>query len=72
MSEPSPLQPTISAVEPSTGVEGGTIVIAGTGFLGSGTPPLVVLGDTEVRPSIASNTRLVLRIPSNARWRIPT
>ncbi|MEE8152546.1 MAG: IPT/TIG domain-containing protein [candidate division NC10 bacterium] len=67
MSEPSPLQPTISAVEPSTGVEGGTIVIAGTGLLGSGTPPLVFLGDTEVRPSIASNTRLVLRIPSNAR-----
>lgn len=67
MSESSPLQPVISAIEPLAGVEGGTVVIVGAGFLSGGTPPLVFLGDTEVRPSIVSNTRVVLPIPPNAR-----
>jgi sugar lactone lactonase YvrE len=67
VSDPSPLQPAISAVEPSAGVEGGTIVILGSGFLSGGTPPLVFLGDTEARPSIVSNTRIVLPIPASAR-----
>ena len=61
------LQPVISAVEPSTGVEGGTIVIFGTGFLSGGIPALVFLGETEVRPLILTNTRLVLPIPPDAR-----
>ena len=61
------LQPVISAVEPSAGIEGGTIVIFGTGFLSGGIPALVFLGETEVRPLILTNTRLVLPIPPDAR-----
>lgn len=67
MSEPSSVRPTISAVEPPAGVEGGTIVVLGTGFLSGTVPPLVFLGDTEVRPSIVSNTRVVLPIPPHAQ-----
>ena len=67
MSEPSPVPPAISAVEPSAGIEGGTIVIVGSGFLSGETSPLVFLGDTEARPSIVSNTRIVLPIPPNAQ-----
>lgn len=67
MSEASPIPPIISAVEPAAGVEGGTIVILGAGFLSGEMPPLVFLGDTEVRPSIVSNTRVILPIPRTAR-----
>ncbi|MFQ5656763.1 MAG: gluconolaconase [Candidatus Methylomirabilales bacterium] len=66
MSEPSPVGPVIFAVEPSAGVEGGTVVIVGTSFLSGETPLLVFLGETEVRPAIASDTRLILPIPSEA------
>ncbi len=67
MSESSPLEPVISAVEPSVGVEGGIVVIFGVGFLSGGTPPLVFLGETEGRPAIVSNTRVILPIPPDAR-----
>ncbi|MFQ5848355.1 MAG: IPT/TIG domain-containing protein [Candidatus Methylomirabilales bacterium] len=66
-SESSPVQPVISMVEPSAGVEGGIIAISGAGFLSGEAPLLLFLGDTEVRPLIASNTRLVLPIPPEAR-----
>lgn len=64
MSEPS--LPYIAGVEPSIGIEGGTVVILGLNFLRRGTP-LVFLGETEVRPAILSDTRLVLPIPPDAR-----
>lgn len=67
MSESSPLEPVIFAVEPSVGVEGGTVVIVGSGFLRGEAPPLVFLGEIEGRPAIVSNTRLVLPIPPDAR-----
>lgn len=67
MSHASAQNPIISAVEPSAGIEGGTIVISGTGFLSGSTTPLVFFGETEARPSIISNTRLVLPIPTDAR-----
>jgi len=61
-----PESPAISGLEPSAGVEGGSVIVTGTGFLSGGGPPLVLLGETEVRPSIVSNTRLVLSIPPEA------
>jgi sugar lactone lactonase YvrE len=64
--EPAPFQPAIHALEPSAGIEGGTIVIVGAGFLRGKTSPMVFLGETEVRPLIASDTRLVLSIPPEA------
>ncbi len=67
MSQDFPQKPIISAVEPSAGVEGGTILILGTGFLSGETSPLVFLGETEARPSIVSNTRLILPIPPDAQ-----
>ena len=66
MSESSSPESHISVVEPSVGVEGGTVVVVGTGFLSGGTPPLVFLGEAEARPSIASDIRLVLPIPPDA------
>lgn len=66
MPESSSLEPRISAVEPSVGVEGGTVVVLGTGFLSGGTHPTVFLGGAEARPSIVSNTRIVLPIPADA------
>jgi len=67
VSDPSPPQPVISALEPSAGVEGGTIVIVGAGFLSGNRRPLIFVGETEVRASIVSDTRLVLPIPSDTR-----
>ncbi|MFQ5801524.1 MAG: SMP-30/gluconolactonase/LRE family protein [Candidatus Methylomirabilales bacterium] len=66
MSESSSVVPHIAAVEPSVGVEGGTVVVVGTGFLSGGTPPLVFLGEAEARPSIVSDIRLVLPLPLDA------
>lgn len=66
MVESSPLEPQISAIEPSAGVEGGTIVVRGSGFLRAGTPPLVFLGEVDARPLIASNVRIILPIPADA------
>lgn len=66
MSESSSPEPHISAVEPSAGIEGGTVVVRGTGFLSGGTPPVVLLGEAEARPLIASDIRLILPIPPGA------
>lgn len=66
MSPPSPKEPVISSVEPSAGVEGGTVVIGGSGFLAGGTIPLAFFGGTEARPTLVSDTRLVLSIPPDA------
>ncbi len=59
-------KPHISAVEPSVSVEGGTVVVQGTGFLDGGPHLTVFLGEAEARPSIVSNVRLVLPIPADA------
>ncbi|MFQ5881211.1 MAG: IPT/TIG domain-containing protein [Candidatus Methylomirabilales bacterium] len=67
MPESFSLEPVISAVEPSVGVEGGTVVIVGAGFLTGGASPVVSLGDIEVRPAIVSDTRLLFSIPPDAR-----
>ncbi|MFQ5988844.1 MAG: gluconolaconase [Candidatus Methylomirabilales bacterium] len=66
MVESPSVQPHISAVEPSIGIEGGTVVVQGTGFLSAGIPPLVFLGEVEARPLIVSNVRMILPIPDDA------
>lgn len=66
MSESSSLEPQISAVEPSAGVEGGTVVVRGTGFLSGGIYPTVLLGEAEARPSIVSDIRLIFPVPPDA------
>jgi hypothetical protein len=62
----SPDHPVISALEPSTGVEGGTVLVSGAGFLIGDARPFIFLGETEVRPSIVTSTRMVFVIPPNA------
>ena len=66
MSHSSPTEPIIFTVEPSAGVEGGIVVISGTGFLAGGTIPLTFFGGFEARPTIVSDTRLILPIPPDA------
>lgn len=57
--------PVILAVEPEAGVEGGEVALLGERLTG-GALPEVRLGGAPARPTIATGTRLIVRIPADA------
>lgn len=58
--------PVILTVEPSAAVEGGEVAVLGEGLTG-GAIPEVRIGDAPTRPTIATATRLLVRVPPDAK-----
>ena len=59
--------PRIERVSPSAAIPGGEIAIYGAGFAPrNGTRPIVRFGETEANLSLASESRLIARVPEGA------
>lgn len=57
--------PVIHTVEPAAAVEGGEVALLGERLTGSGLPQ-VRIGGAAARPSVATRTRLLVRVPPDA------
>ncbi len=53
----------LTSIEPLCVVEGGRLTLHGSGFPLSDVPPVVMIGDVQVRVSFASSSRLIVIVP---------
>src|SRR5437879_9379031 len=59
--------PRIDRIAPTAAIPGGEIVIPGSGFASrSGTPPVVHFGEAEASLILATDNRLIARVPDTA------